>query len=122
MELFKRRPLALCCFCAVVIMACGLFMNSFSIIDKISNKFDGQIPNLIFFAIGILLGIILFLITFLIVSFISKSKVNNEEELIESKTNEEYKTIIETKKDQFTSLYKNSSIKEKHTVCQHYYE
>ena len=29
MELFKKRPLALCCFCAVVIMISGLFMDSF---------------------------------------------------------------------------------------------
>ena len=37
--------------------------NMFSIYEDLSNKFNGQIPNLIYFAIGIGLGIILFFIT-----------------------------------------------------------
>ena len=88
-------------------------MIIFSLLEDISNKFNGQIPNLIYFGVGIGLGIILFLIAFLIIYIISKSKINIEKEIIDIKINEEYKAIIETKKDQFTNLHKNSSIQEK---------
>lgn len=91
----------------------GDTMVWFSIIEDIANKFNGQIPNLIYFAIGIGLGIILFLITFFVVFIISKSKIKVDKEILDLKVDEGYKAIIEAKKDEFTSLHKNLSIQEK---------
>ena len=91
----------------------GDTMVWFSIIEDIANKFNGQIPNLIYFAIGIGLGIILFLITFFVVFIISKSKIKVDKEILDVKVDEGYKAIIEAKKDEFTSLHKNLSIQEK---------
>ena len=45
-------------------------MINLSIIEDLENKFNGQIPNLVYFSIGIGLGIILFLITYLIIFII----------------------------------------------------
>ena len=86
-----------------------------SILEDLSNKFNGQIPNLIYFAIGIGLGIMLFLITFLVFYLISKSKPKNNEKINEVKINPEYKVIIQTRIDQFNNLYKDKQISEKLT-------
>ena len=88
-------------------------MKMFSLLEDLSNKFNGQIPNLIYFAIGIGLGIILFLITSLIVFIISKSKVSIEKQIVDVKIREEYKAVIQAKKDEFTTIYKNSTVSEK---------
>ena len=85
-------------------------MRVFSLLEDLSNKFNGQIPNLIYFAIGIGLGIILFLITSLIVFIISKSKVSIEKQIADVKIREEYKAVIQAKKDEFTMIYKNSNV------------
>ena len=87
----------------------------FSIYEDLSNKFNGQIPNLIYFAIGIGLGIILFFITFLVVFLISKSKPKHTEKIDEVTIKPEYKTIIQTKIDGFENVYKDKQISEKLT-------
>ena len=58
MELFKKRPLALCCFCAVVIMLAGLFMNSVM-----------RTLSILLLSIALIIGLI-----FLIVLFARKAK------------------------------------------------
>lgn len=88
-------------------------MINLSIIEDLENKFNGQIPNLVYFSIGIGFGIVLFLITYLIIFIINKTKINGEKDTYIVKTNEQYKVIIDTKKDEFTELHKNSSLKEK---------
>lgn len=86
-----------------------------TILEDLSNKFNGQIPNLIYFLVGISLGILLFFITFLIVYLISKSKPKHEDNVNEIMIKPEYKTIIETKIDEFEIFYKDCSITEKLT-------
>lgn len=85
----------------------------FSILEDLANKFNGQIPNLIYFGVGILLGIILFFITFLIVYLVSKSKPKNEDSINEVVIIPEYKVIIDSNKDIFERIYKEAAIGEK---------
>lgn len=86
-------------------------------LNYLNEKFSGQIPNLIFFGIGLALGILLFLILFLIIFLVSKSKqkiknkLNNEQ--IEIK--EEYKQIIELSKEEYINRYFDADIKTKVT-------
>ena len=72
--------------------------------DYINNNFEGQIPNLIYFAFGILLGIIFFLLAFLIVYLISKNKKKNKV-ITPFTINENYKKIIEEKVFIFKNTY-----------------
>ena len=51
MELFKKRPLALCCFCAVTIMISGLFMNDFIRKISIFSLFTTFVISLVFLII-----------------------------------------------------------------------
>lgn len=83
--------------------------------EYIGEKFNGSVPNLIFFGIGIFLGVVLFAIFFLIAYLVSKnSKANSSKK---NKNNivirEEYKTIIKVKTDIFNLKYKELNDKEK---------
>ena len=86
------------------------FINDF--FEYLNNNFNGQIPNLIFFAIGLGIGIVLFLLTFLIVYIISKTK-NKEKKNKEIIVNAEYKSVILASKDIYLSSYKNAPLMEK---------
>lgn len=86
-------------------------------LNYLNEKFSGQIPNLIFFGIGLAFGILLFLILFLIIFLVSKSKQRIKEKLnnehIEIK--EEYKHIIELSKEEYINKYFDADIKTKVT-------
>lgn len=93
-------------------------MNSFNIIVKfyeyLNDKFTGQIPNLIFFAIGIIIGIFLFLIFSFVIYLIYKLKSKQDKKKIEPlPVNDEYKNIIDANKDIYKSVYLNASLNEK---------
>lgn len=77
--------------------------------DYINNNFEGQIPNLIYFAFGIIIGIIFFLLAFLIVYLISKNK-RKDKEINVFPINENYKKIIDNKKFIFENRYANEEI------------
>lgn len=84
-------------------------------INFLNDTFKGQIPNLIYFVIGIILGIIIFIIILIIVLLISKIRTKrlNKIKKKEVKINQEYKTIIEIKKDLFNEVYKDKELNEK---------
>ena len=77
--------------------------------EYINNNFEGHIPNLIYFAFGIVIGIIFFLIMFLIVFLISRKK-NKNKTIKPLPINENYKNIIQYKIDIFSSYYANEDI------------
>ena len=81
----------------------------------LNNKFEGEVPNLLYFAIGIGIGIILFLV-FLIIFIIIykiKNKTKSSPENVEIIVKEEYKDIINNYVCLYNEKYVNASFKEK---------
>lgn len=82
--------------------------------EFLENKFKGDIPNIIFFIIGIMIGILLFIIVFLIFTIIYKIKNKYYKKNIKPLAiNEKYKDIINFNKNFYIKTYKNSFVKEK---------
>lgn len=94
-------------------------MKTYSIIQDFFNYLDeyfkGQIPNLIYFAIGLGLGIILFGLTLLLALIISKikQKISNKKQRKQLTINYEYKQIVSVHKDSFINYYKDLELKDK---------
>ena len=84
-------------------------------LEFLNNKFEGEVPNLLFFAIGIGVGIILFLLFLIIFVIIYKvknkaKKLNEKHEVVVKK---EYKDIINNHVNEYNELYLNASFKDK---------
>lgn len=88
-------------------------MVSFNILDKLSDKFLGEIPNFIFFAIGLVAGILLFLILIFIAYMISKHYKGKSKKNKEIIIKDEYKGIINVKYDIFQNKLADKDLKEK---------
>ena len=86
-----------------------------SINEYLENRFEGSLLNLMYFLIGLSIGIVLFLIMLLIVYFIykyrQKKNIMKDDAIIES--DEHYKSIIQSNKELYVSVYKDKPIKEK---------
>lgn len=83
--------------------------------EYLNEKFQGQVPNLIFFAIGLAIGILIFLICLLIIVLLSKPKKKIIEKLEHQEIviNPEYEGVIQANKDTFINIYKEAPLKEK---------
>ncbi|MDY2888755.1 MAG: hypothetical protein SOU19_04230 [Candidatus Caccosoma sp.] len=83
--------------------------------NYLNDRFQGQIPNLIYFAIGCAIGLIIFILLFLIIYIISKSKsrikklINNKNAIVDSS----YKEVISKNVSIYKDIYANKPIKER---------
>lgn len=87
------------------------FIDNF--IEYLNNNFNGQIPNLIFFSLGILIGIILFIIAILILFIITKANKKSKKSKKEIFINEEYKSVILANIDIYTNIYLDAPLMDK---------
>jgi len=84
------------------------------LLDYLNNKFQGDIPNIIFFAIGIAIGIFLFFIISLIILLIYKIRSKRKTKIVTPlEVSVEYKAVINANKDIYINVYKDASIGEK---------
>ena len=83
--------------------------------NYLNDRFQGQIPNLVYFAIGCAIGLIIFILLFLIIYIISKSKsrikklINNKNAIVDSS----YKEVISKNVSIYKDIYANKPIKER---------
>ena len=83
-------------------------------INFLNDKFQGEVPNIIFFLIGIVLGIIFFFLLSLIIVFIYKISSKRKQKVIQPlEINIEYKAVVQANKDVYINVYKDASINEK---------
>ncbi len=93
-------------------MILSIFSDFF---DYLNNKFSGQVPNLIYFAIGAAIGIFLFFIILLIIYLLAKPKQKIKEKIIQKNIviHEEYKNVILANIDIYKNVYQQAEIKNK---------
>ena len=81
--------------------------------DQIGEMFNGKIPGFLIFLYGLLAGVVFFLLTFLILTLIAKSKkiIDKYAKNEQIEVNPEYKNIIKTNKDNYSTNCKGQDIK-----------
>ena len=81
----------------------------------LNEKFQGEIPNLLFFLIGLGIGIVLFFLLFIIVLIIARPKQKIKEKILMQKMEiqDKYKDIINESIELYKQAYEDCSIKEK---------
>lgn len=83
--------------------------------NYLNDRFQGQIPNLIYFAIGFAIGLIIFILLFLIIYIISISKskikklINNKNAIVDNA----YKEVISKNISIYKDVYSTKPIKER---------
>ena len=93
------------------------FIND--VFEYLNNKFEGEIPNLLYFFIGLCGGIIIFFISlsiFYLIQKVEAKRINKVKDKNISKDliiQDEYIGIIKSSIDIYNNTYKNQQIKEK---------